>query len=263
MIGVDVVKATALSTTTKVKLSGADIVVPSNARQIRAIRPITVPVTPTAAQSVISQVVLESDDLPLQPSIFAASPIQPLLGATGGLSMPPPPIYFLNQACNGGERISVYGQALKTNTVEPFMECEVYYDTDKPALPALHGKVGTLTQTGTTAVEAFDTTPMGINGGTILEFAYGIVGQRTVVASEPYVGRGKIVSSDLSPPFPSTFAIAPVSPVLSTAGVAESPGILFADVGLALKQNATLTLSHVLDRALATTADFAIGVIYS
>jgi hypothetical protein len=263
--GVTVATYTSLGTgTTEQTLhAGKELTIPSNARQIVAIQPIVAPVTPTAAEPVMAQVSLDSDDLPLKPCTFATAPIQPLLGTTGGLVMPNQPVYAINMPCAGGEKITVKGKATVANTVAPYMGVAVYYDTDPPTLPILHGKTGTLTGTGTAVAEVPDANAMSINGGTVLELAYGVVGLTTIAASKPYIGRGKISSSDLSPPFPSDFPIAPVGPVLSTAGIATSPDIMFADIGLALKQNATLTLSHFLDLALTTEGKFQLGVIYT
>jgi len=265
--GVDFAKYTSLSTgTTKIALnSGAAMVVPSGAKQIRSVSPQLAPTTITPGESVAAKLTLESDDLPVLPGEYAAPVIATILGATGQVYVPPSPVYQINVPTVGGERWTPNGTALKANTAGPLMGCAVIYDTEEPEVPIMHGKVGTYTQfsAATGGTETEDATQMTINGGSMLEAVYCIVGPRALAAAQPHVVRGKIVSSDIKPPFPLTFSAQPIGGVLGALGSLVNAGIHIHDIALALAPASTLKLSAILDNTVNTAPDFSIGVLYT
>jgi hypothetical protein len=145
------------------------------------------------------------------------------------------------------------------------MALGVIYDTEEPEKPTLHGKVGTLTTFGaaTAGTETEDATKMTINGGSVLEAVYCLVSPKALTAAQPIVTRGKIVSSDIKPPFPLTFGTQPIGGVLGALGAAMNAGIHIHDIALSLAPASTLTLSSILDSTVGAAPDFAVGVLYT
>ena len=120
---VDQIAGVSMTTTAKIKLggtqvfgTGADYLLPTAARCIVAVRPKLSIVTPTAHQSDLATLKVESADLGMKDFEIFMNPIEAALGTNISTYADPAPWVPIMQPCNGGEKMQFYGTAQVTNT---------------------------------------------------------------------------------------------------------------------------------------------------
>jgi hypothetical protein len=265
-IGIDTIAEVSLGTGTAKTLitPTAGYFLPAEAKEIIAICPFLWELTQTAGQQVYATTIVESDDLPIAPFEAPAAPIGSLLGATSDGLVAKAERWPIYQPVAGGENVRVYGQAKIANTVAPQMEVAMVFSDQRTKIPNVHRKVGSLlTASASADTEVIDTSPITITNGSRLIEVYGVSTQATVVASNPLTGRCKIVSSDLTPPFPLLFPFATVGSGLSTLIQQFIPGIERWAIDRTLPNGRVANLTDSVITGQATSAfSTQIGVGY-
>ena len=120
---VDQIAGVSMTTTAKIKLggtqvfgTGADYLLPTAARCIVAVRGKTDLVTPTAHQSVLATLKVESSDLGMKDFEVFMQPIESALGTNISTYNDASVWTPIMQPCNGGEKVQFYGTAQVANT---------------------------------------------------------------------------------------------------------------------------------------------------
>jgi hypothetical protein len=248
--------------TTKTQVNaGNDVVMPAGARELVSVVPIANLLTPTAAQSMIIKIELESADALVKPVEVPAPPIGAILGATcPGLS-PELTEFPIHLKLNGGERFQVFGTAQVANTVAPLASCLLKISDTYSGLPQLHWKAGTLTATGTALADVAATT-FSITGAKQIDKVWSIVAPTTELASNPIAGYGYLESSDFLNSFPTRFAPAPCGPILGALGSAMIGRVTIWDYNMPVKTPCSIRDHFVLEQAPGTAGNFWNGIAY-
>lgn len=255
MIGSDVVGPTAIADTeTQV---GADLVLPSWARSILAIRPMVQNATPTTVEQVMHKIKLMSDDFAVQPYEVLCAPTAATTGASGGVQAPEPPWYPVNCPINGGDRVKVFGNELDALTVDANMMCQVVV-SDKKAGAQLHARVGTLTTLGAAGVYTAGT-PYTITGGNSLKELIGFAGGPGVTL-EGLIGFLEFRSNDFKDPTPLKVPMNPMSPGITEGGMLNTTGLSRTKVDLPIQSPCMIEDGcNAMD---LSAGHFITGVIY-
>lgn len=262
MIGSDIAGPTSLGTgTTKTQLGGADLVLPAWARSILAVRPTLTIDDATIDESVMGYLTLESDDFAIQPFQALCNPIE-AAETTGTLFAGEPPWYPLNCNINGGDRIKIYGTALIANTAAPMMSCQIIM-SDRKMSGQLHGKVGTITATGTTAAVNVNEASYTLTGGKVLTEILGAVGVLAPTSPDSIAGRFEFLSNDFKEPTPLKLPVHPICGQISNvAGSASTPGLSRAKIEVPILSPCQLTNNLNMAVASAGNGKFITGVMY-
>jgi len=257
MKGSDVVGPTTIADT-ETQLGGADLVLPSWARSILAIRPTVTNATPTNDEPLVHKIKFESEDFSIQPYEVLCAPTGPNIGANSGVQAPESPWYPMNCPVNGGDRLQVFGNEISALTADAFMSCQIIL-SDKKAGSQYHAKVGTWTDSGAVGIYTPETA-YTLTGGHTLEELYGIAMPVPAAELEGMTGYFEFRSNDYEDPTPLKLPTNPISPNIGTGGAA-TPGVARAKVELGIlspcKITGSLTLADV-----PTTGKFVTGVLF-
>lgn len=266
------------TSTAKTQLSGAQNgsasawVLPADCRGILAVAPYVYQVTPTASQTSVSTLKIESDDLGIKDFEVLSTPLGASIATTDyGISEPyrfaKYPLFFPTQ---GGEQVNFYGIPQTANTAQPFMGAEVWW-TDDPSVVARDnpyrarvggnpGAAGSGTSTGTAtgAVSGATITISGSEQRTIRGL-YGIITNTAVATVKPIAGYFTFSAPELK--FAQTAAFEPSPAVLGTA---QSFAHLTRvdEIALAFKGPTTIATSAYLTAAPSTAGNFYNGILY-
>lgn len=218
VMSVLVAKATSIGTgVAKTQLnSAAKITLPAWTKSIVAAFPYLVGVTPTATESFSAKCIIESDDITVAPVEMTPQPFGAHLGATGSTMSNRLEGFELNIPCQGGEDISVYGQAHVANTAAPYMGCGLVVSNRKYGRQRFW-KNGTITSTGTSAGETTGTA-YNINGAERIVEVIGTVQQTTVDQVKPQLGYLRLASSDFVHAVPAQYPVTPAGATLGALG---------------------------------------------
>lgn len=264
--------------TAQTQLSGdrsgnaTNYVVPAWVRAILSVRSDVAELTPTAAQSVMATLKVQSNDVNLGNFEVLAPPLGSALGATAfqaafsGMNVG---VYPLNLPLNGGESIQFFGQAQVANTVAPTMGATIWISNT----PASESQVFSLmssknqgsgpTSTGTTAV----TVPIGTpnptisgSGGATLVAGFGAIGLTTIVASDKTQGWFLVQAPEL--PVPIRWNIEPINGFLGATGQVAEFVSFMTGLHMEVATPTSLQESLVLETAPANAGNFVLGVLY-
>jgi hypothetical protein len=258
--------ATSIGTSTaKTQLNGgSNVTMPAWARNLVAIVPYQCKITETAAETLHAKVILESDDVAIVPFEVALPPVQGMLGAVPTTSASSPEKFVVNCPLKGGEEIGVYGQALVTNTVAPYVGCTLVVSDGYKAGDGrqIFGKVGTLTATGTAAAEVSGTA-FSIHGSERIVEVTGSVGGTTVAASKPFMGYVRLQSNDFKVAVPLKYSVVPVTPMLgTTSGSGLTPFLARYKVNIPTNTTCTIQDYFNLEVAVTTAGYFLVNVFF-
>ena len=260
---------TALSSTDAQTLGGADLGLPDGAKSILAVIPyITSPAGCTANEAIVGKVSITSTDVGkgLNPINILAQPIGSQL--QGALAVGQPQggakgvIYPINCNINGGEDLTIKGQGLINHTIEPYMGVEVIY-SDLPAHKAQrYYKVGTYTNTGTSAATVIGST-IKVTGGKTLVEVNGFAVGTTVATLKGLCGYFIFTSEGLSPSWIPELPINPASGGVGTDLQETIAGLARRKIQLDMDKTVTIQDDFHLSVALTTTGNFIAGVGYT
>jgi len=255
MKGSDVIGPTAIAAT-ETQLGGADLVLPSWARSILAIRPAVANATPTANEVLAHKIKFESDDFSVAPYEVLCAPTGPVVTA-GATQVPESPWYPMNCPVNGGDRLKVYGQELEVSSVNALMSCQIIL-SDKKAGGQYHAKIGQeWTATGDSGIYT-PGTAYTLTGGHTLEEIYGLLAVDGVTL-EGAMGYFEFRSNDFAEPTPMKLPTNPYAACMTTGGVCTT-GLARAKVELGILSPCQVTGSLTLMDVSA--GDFTTGVLY-
>jgi hypothetical protein len=285
---VDQIAGVSCTTTAKIKLggtqifgTGADYLLPTAARCIVAVRPKTYNVTPTAHQSVMITLKVESADLGMKDYEVFGNPIEAALGTTIGPYQDPSPWYPLMQPCNGGEKVQFYGTAQIANTAAVYMEADVLLSDTYPegfngfnaGWKAGYGPVqakvaginygGGPTATGTTAGSVATDAGVTIAGPKKrLIGLFGIAVDTTPTASNPIAGQFTVNASELAIN-PQRWVTEPITGFLgtTTAGTLAHISHLYP-INLNMRAPTTPKSTFTNDIVLGSAGNFEVGYMY-
>jgi len=225
----NVANASLGTSTTKTNLlgTGAYYNVPSGMRTIVAVRPVVAEKTPTANQSVLADLIVESNDTFIGDFEVPANPIGSGLGTTETMFADEPHWFPANIPVAGGNKIKFSGQCQVANTVAPYMAVDlILSDKDSSVFgPQMHYIANSLNYNGTSTTETGPTTAgtstgaaITISGSTprVLRALYGIVANTTPAASQPINGQFGFASPSLSGPNPIYLSVSATQGFLGT-----------------------------------------------
>jgi hypothetical protein len=262
--------------------TGADYLIPTDAKCVVAVRPkLMLAGLPTANQSVLATLKVESTALHMGDYEVFASPMGSGLGTAENLLQDPAPIWPLMLPCNGGEYMQFYGTAQVANTVAPLMSCDVYlsnlppegYSADggwRQGYGPVQAKIGGInsgggpTSTGTAAA-----TPAP-NGGTVISApkkrliaAVGVVVGTTPAAQKGISGQFIVAASELLQN-PLRWESESQPGFLGTTTTGDFVHLsINGPMNLGFKTNpSTPVASFTLDTAITTLANFEVGYLF-
>lgn len=267
---VDVVTARSIGTgVVKTRLSGdksgnsAAYVLNARAKSILAVQPY-IANNPTAAQTVLAKLHVESDDLGLKNYQVFAPPIQGGLGATApateeGMSSA---AYPLNAKVDGGERVDFSGEALVANTVAPLMGSLLYWSDQPPRNKVLKSQVTAVTSTGTAAatVPGASISVTGAKGERRIKAIVGILSNLVQTASDRAIGYFHLGGDEIDGD--QYFPAEPIQGFLGATGNAAARLAYIKNLDIGLEIPATITTELVLEEALTSAGNFTIGILY-
>lgn len=269
---------------TQVQATGADYLVPGDARSIVAVRPKLWETTPTANQAVSATLKIESADLHLGDYEVFANPLDSGLGTAENMYEDPSPIYPTNFPCFGGERVQFFGTAQVANTVAPLMAVDVFLsDTQGAFLDAIsptyaqvidysrpvQAKIaginygGGPTSTGTAA--ATQTFDGGLNISApqkLIKGLYGLLVGTTPAASKPVSGQFAVTAGELVLN-PQRWNAEPIPGFLGTTTAGALDHLAKVEgLNIRLKAPSFVKGSFTLDTAITTAGNFEVGYLY-
>ncbi|MDE1824740.1 MAG: hypothetical protein KGH74_05620, partial [Candidatus Micrarchaeota archaeon] len=255
----DVISDVSLGTgTAKTELSGdrsgnsTDYVLPAAARGVLYIQPMLYQTTPTANQTCVASLKMESDDLGIKDYEVLAVPLSTNVATTdlGVTDLQRTSVYPVMFKCNGGEKIQVYGIPQTANTAAPNMGAMIWWTddvsqvTDKPFRARIGGTAGAAgsgTSTGTaTGNVAGQTIQVGGSAGQTrtIRSITAIVASTTMAATKPIAGWASYTSPDMA------FTLrAQLEPQQGALGTAQSIPHLTRVDNLSVPFNAPTTIS--------------------
>lgn len=262
--------ATSLGTSTgKTLLNGGKILeVPAWARRILGFVPYGGLITPTADEGLLAKMILESEDLNCDPFQIIALAQGSIVITSGGALPQKRVIWVANIPCQGGNKLKIYGQCLRANSVAPYMGVEVIFGGINDYLPShidplkrqRFAKVGTLTATvdGTA-----DGTAYTISGGERIVGLQGAVGKDATVASKPMIGYIELVSSGFGAK-PVQYAPLGAGAILGGVDSAKQLGVTLIDhVNIPITSPCTIQDHYTQEGGTAiTTDDWITGVVF-
>lgn len=252
-MGILTATATSLGTgTTKTQLNGGSAVtMPSWAKELVAVVPYMTLVTMTASQALIAKLELESTDCHIQPFECAPTPQQGGLGTTHDVHAATPDIFEVHCPLQGGEEINVYGTALISNTVAPYMGASLVVSSVRTGRQIFR-KCGTLTNSATTAGETAGTA-YTINGSEQIIEVCGLTAKKdTMTASQPCHGFVRLQSSDFKVAVPLKFLVTPQPAGLGTIGTPSIGGL--ARFPVRVPTNSTCNIQDYFTNGTTLTA---------
>lgn len=276
----DVIQDVSLGTSTaKTELSGdrsgnsTDYVLPAAAKGIISIQPYLYIVTPTATQSLIASLKIESDDLGIKDfEVFAppgmATVSTPSPSMTDLMRTAEYPVYF---PCLGGEKVQVYGIPQVANTVAPFMGAMIKWtdDTSQLTQPQFRARIGgtpgaagSVTSTGTSATSVTGATiTLAGQPARTIRAVTGIIANTTLAAVKPLAGWFSFNSPELS-----YVLRAPFEPVQGPLAATMPPTQHLTRVdnlSVPIQPPSTIQTALQLTAAPTTAGSFANGLIYN
>lgn len=289
---VDQIAAVSLSTSTaKTKLggtqvfgTGADYLMPGDARGLLAVRPKMYGTTPTANQASSATLKIESADLHLGDFEVFATPLDSGLGTAENQYQDTAPIYPTNFPCYGGERVQFYGTPQVANTVAIYESVDVFLSSTQGAFldavtPSMaqvidysrpvQGKIaginygGGPTSTGTAAgTQVFDG---GVNISApqkLIKAFYGLLVGTTPGASKPVGGQFAWTAGELVLN-PQRWNAEPITGFLGTTTASALNHLSKVEgLNIRLKAPSFVKGSFTLDIAITTLCNFEVGSIY-
>lgn len=261
-----VVGPTAMSSTTETKLGGANLKIPANARYIKEIVPQSIAVGGnTATEPITVAIILKGDSMPIMPYEVLCEPIGSSLGASGVQSKERDMAWPVNCPVKGGSELQVYGKGLFNHTIEPYVLCTVVFTNYRPG-PQMHAKLGTFTNTGTSAGEAKGS-GIRLEGGKVIREVFGLVVGTTVAASKGFVGKFRLSSSGLKGMGDIEVACEGVPGTLSvdaagTASNQEDARLTRQRCYCPITDPVDIDDYHNLGVDVTTTGNFIIGCLY-
>lgn len=265
------------TSTAKTQLSGdqsgnaADWTLPAECRVLIAVQPVLYQTTPTANQTCVATLKIESDDLGIKDFEVFANPIGSNVATTdvGLADSQARSKYPLFYKTEGGERVSFYGIAQTANTAAPNMGANIWWSDDpaqaldKPYRARVGGTPGaagsgTSTGTATGAVTGASITISG-HANRIIRGMYGVVSATTLATVKPIAGFFTINSPEFK--FKQTFNAEPVQGPLGTA---QSFAHLTRvdEIAVPFKTPSTITTTLQVTAAPSTAGNFYNGVLY-
>lgn len=279
--------------TAQTQLSGdrsgnaADFVTPTWCRYLTKVRTFLTELTPTAGQSVLNTLKIQSSDVNVGNYEVFAEPLGSALSTTAtylqgqGSNTAVYPWNMTNNASAGplagqatlaGVHFQFYGQSQITNTVAARQGALVWADDSGPDTTLGVGQWYSLatskinnssnpTSTGTSAaaVSGQAITISGIGNAT-LRGLYGVVTSGTIVASDTVIGWFTVTANELSVPL--QWNMEPITGFLGTVGQVQN--LISKCEGIAIQAKLPTTLSNTLtlDVAPANAGNFEIAVMY-
>lgn len=256
---------TALSATTAVLLGGAALELPDGARNIVAMVPfLTSPAGNTAAEPVAAEAYLESDDVKVVPFHVLPNPIGSSLlksvAQVQGDSLKN--MYPVNCPVKGGESIKCYGKGLFDHTIEPYMAVLLVYSDQPPSKPQCYAKIGTYTDTGTSAARVTGSN-ISVVGGRRLKEIFGMAVGTTVAALKGIAGHIDLQSEGFTPAWTLHLPINPASGQVDTNIQEAVAAVARLPVDVTMKDKCVINDGFTLAVALTTTGDWIAGVLYN
>jgi len=259
---------TVLSSTTSVKVSGANFKLPAGAKCLLAIIPhISSPAGLTAGEAVMASVELKSDSNPITPYKVLCAPVGSTLGKAGMSVQDKAPVYPVNCPVKGGSEIEVWATGLIDHTIEPYVTVDLII-ADFVASPQFKGKLGTLTTMG--AATAGETKGSGIR----LEGAHRIVELlgyaigTTVATLKGICGKFRLSSSGIKGMGDLEFAVENIGGAISIDATTAT-SIEFAhltrrsDLDIPVTDPIDIDDYFNLGVALTTAGKFIVGILYN
>lgn len=258
---------TALSSTTAQTLGGADLGLPDGAKCILGVIPyLTSPAGNTAGEPVAGKVTITSTDITrgINPVQILAPPIGSSLlkGVAQPQGHPNAHFYPINCPVNGGEDLTIQGTGLFDHTIEPYMGCEVIYSDVPPHKAQRYYKLGTFTNTGTSAATVSGSNISVTNGAKLVEI-FGYAVGTTVAALKGLSGYFLIRSEGFTPAWDLYLPICPASGLVDTNIVEAIAGVARRKVQIDMDAKCTIQDQFHLSVALTTTGNFLAGVGYT
>lgn len=262
-VGPDIVGSTSLGQgITKTLLGGADLVLPEWARSIVAVVPVVNIDVPTASESVIAKLSLESEDFNIGPFEVLAAPISSCIGATIAPFIGKPERYVVNCPVVGGSKLQIYGQALIANSNAPVMSCQVMISSEAPTGKQRFAKMGQLTETGVVASTEVEGTPFSISKGRRIVEIFGAVVLATTAAADAVQGHIRYSSSEFERSTPLKLQLNPIPGGLSTIFSTKVDGVSRLPVMIPLSAGQVNIQDYLkMDLAPAATGHFITGVM--
>lgn len=258
MIGTDVVGPTAIDKDLAETQVGADLVLPSWARSILAIRPMVANATPTTVEQVNHKLHLTSEDFKVVPFEVLCAPTGACVGANAGAQAPEPPWYPMNCPVNGGDRLKVFGTGLVALTTAAYMMCQIIF-SDKKAGSQIYGRVGTLTVSGAAGIYTAGT-PYTITGGNTLKELVGFASNPGVTL-EGMMGFLEWRSNDFKDPSPLRVPTNPMAPGIGSGGMGNTTGLSRTKVDIPILSPCQIVDSCTLTD-VPTAGVFITGILY-
>lgn len=275
----DVISDVGLGTSTaKTELSGdrsgnsTDYVLPAAAKGLLYVQPYLYQTTPTANQSLLATLKVESDDLGIKDFEVFASPQGTNVATTDQAISDPQrsAIYPVMFPCLGGEKIQVYGIPQIANTAAPNEGAMIWW-TDDPAqlidrpfrakVGGTAGGAGSTTSTGT-ATGSVTGASITLAGQPlrVIRSAFGVLTETTTAAVKPIAGWFAISAPELA------FVIrAPFEPIQGHLGTAQSATHLTRvdNLNIPIQPPSTITTAMQVTAAPSTAGNFANGILYN
>lgn len=263
MLSVDVATPTVLSSTTKTQLNGGnDVVLPAWAKGILAVVPFLGNGGTTVAETVLAKLSIESSELNIAPYEIPFNPIGGGLGAASGPLQSEYTKYPLNLACQGGERLKVYGTGLINNTIEPFAGAMLVLSDQPPGRPQTKAKLGTLTTAGLVNVEKKGSN-IELSGGRRITQVWGMVAPTGVIVTvEGCTGFFRLSSADFINATPLRFPFQTFGGGAGAAINVAIDGISRYNVDIPYNPRCTIEDYLTLVDTLTTAPNFLAGVLY-
>ena len=253
----------------KTQLNGAaDIVVPAWAKAILSISTFVQPITYTASEATAAEIILESDDIAIQPFEAMITPVHAGLGTVHDQHAPKPDTFIINVPVEGGEHVRVYGREQGAgNTAAPYMGFTITYANKSPSSPEVmavtktngkqrYYKNGTFTNTGTGAGQTAGTA-YTIVGATRIVEVYGTANKGgTLDASEPTIGYFTLYSPHFVDPIPLEFTMTPIPSGLGTIGTATNDNMVRFKVDVPVQTPCQIMDYFNLEVGVTTTGNW-------
>ena len=260
MMGIEVIKPTAIGTgTTKTLLS--TLTLPAWVRSIVAIEISAIMLTPTVDEPFVSSVSLESDDFNVAPFEVLAPPMSAGDATNIGMQASQTETYPVNAAVNGGDQLRVYGTALLSNTVAPYISVSVIISSEPPGFTQKHAKLGTLPATGTPLNTDVAGTAYTFTAGHRLVGLMGVLVSGAIVASLPFAGYIRFESSEFGAPTPLKLLLQPIQGVIGT-GATSPQRVSRAMVDVPVRSPTTIQDYLNLSLISSTAGSFVSGIIF-
>ena len=274
---VDAIGALSLGTgTAKTQLDGAkqgsasSYILPAACRAILGIQPVFFETTPTADQTPVATLKVESDDLGLQAYEVFAEPLVNAVATNDTVISPSSPIYPAYWPTKGGEQVNFYGICQTANTVAPLMGANVYWSDspgdlkEKPYRALVGGAAGaagsgTSTGTSTGSVPGANISVSGSSNKLIREID-GILVNTTAAASKPLAGYMSLTAPELSYTVRAQFE--PSSGLLGT-GQTITHLTRVKSLKVLCRSPSTIATSLNLTTAPTTAGNFYNGILYN